>query len=133
MISKVGIHPSAHFRWQRYGLARKFISKSGADNSLPFSNLKPMEFADELLNRKLHALDNPTKPRVTHAGLGWTRSYRPAPRPEEICGFDTNTRSGVQEMSNKDTPAIRAMVTPKRTKKGFEFKSAHNRQGFPTG
>ena len=124
MISKFGIHPSAHFRWQRYGLARKFISKSGVDNSLPFSNLSPMEFAEELLNRKLHSIDNPTKPR---------RSYVPQVTPSQILGFDTNTRSGVHEMNGKHTPGIRAMVTPNISNAGFKFKSAHNRQGFPTG
>lgn len=131
MINKFGLHPSAHFRWQRYGLARKFISKSGVDNSLPFSNLSPMEMCNELLNRKL--TQPKLKPRQTHAGLGWSRSFVPQVRPDQILGFDTNTRSGVHEMNGKHTPAIRAMVTPTISNAGFKFKSAHNRQGFPTG
>lgn len=133
MISKFGIHPSAHFRWQRYGLEPKFITKSGTDNSLPYSNLSPMEFAEELLKRKLHAINNPPKPRATHWGLGWTRSFVPQVTPEQILGYDTNTRSGVHEMNGKHTPGIRAMVTPTISNAGFKFKSAHNRQGFPTG
>ena len=133
MISKVGIHPSAHFSWQRYGLAQQFISKSGVDNSLPYSNMSRLEWIHELARRKQLTIGVPCKPRPTHWGLGWSRSFVPQVTPSQILGFDTNTRSGVHEMNGKHTPGVRAMVTPTISNAGFKFKSAHNRQGFPTG
>lgn len=132
MISKVGIHPSAHFRWQRYGLEREFITKSGTDNSLPYSNLSPMEFATELLNRKIHAINNPTKPRTTHAGLGWNVSFIPQVTPDQILGFDTNTRSAINEDNGKHSQAVGKVVTT------FGHVSTNNTRAtgtkhYPTG
>lgn len=129
MINKFGLHPSAYFRWQRYGLARKFISKSGVDNSLPFSNLSPMEMCNELLNRKL--TQPKLKPRQTHAGLGWSRSFVAQVTISQILGNDTNTRSAVHDTDGKHTPGVTARVTfglvPHKAK-----RASHN-QSFPTG
>ena len=111
MISKVGLHPQAHFRWQRYGLEKQFITKSGIDNSVPYSNLTPLEFAQELIHRRVKYLECPPKPRATHWGLGWTRSYRPQQRPEQILGYDTNTRSAINEDNGKHSQAVGKVVT----------------------
>lgn len=132
MISKFGIHPSAHFRWQRYGLEPKFITKSGTDNSLPYSNLSPMEFAEELLKRKLHAINNPPKPRATHWGLGWSRAFVAQVRSEQILGLDTNTRSAINADNGKHSQAVGKVVTT------FGHVSTNNTRAtgtkhYPTG
>lgn len=131
MITKVGIHPSAHFRWQRYGKARQFINKSGFDNSVPYSNLSPLEFAQELLNRKIKSLENPTKPRVTHAGLGWSMSYVPQVTVAQILGEDTNTRSAVHDTDGKHTPCITPRVTFGIKK--HKSRRVSDNQSFPHG
>lgn len=131
MISKVGIHPSAHFRWQRYGKEKQFINKSGFDNSVPFSNLSPLEFAQELIHRRVKYLECPPKPRATHWGLGWSRAYVPQVTTDQILGNDTNTRSAVHDTDGKHTPGVTARVTfglvPHKAK-----RASHN-QSFPTG
>lgn len=131
MLSKVGLHPSAHFRWQRLRLAKEFVSKSGVDNSLPYSNLSPWEFAKELLERRIKALENPTKPRVTHAGLGWSMSYVPQVTVAQILGEDTNTRSAVHDTDGKHTPSITPRVTFGIKK--HKSRRVSDNQSFPHG
>ena len=131
MISKIGLHPQAHFRWQRYGLEKQFITKSGIDNSVPYSNLTPLEFAQELIDRKREYLRCPPKPRVTHAGLGWTRSFIPQVSIRQILGHDTNTRSAVHDTDGKHTPSVTPRVTFGVQK--HKAKRASHNQSFPTG
>ena len=132
MISKVGIHPSAHFRWQRYGKQRQFITKSGFDNSTPYSNLSPLEFVQELIGRKIKYLASPPQPRPTHWGLGWSRSFVPQVRPEQILGYDTNTRSAINEDNGKHSQAVGKVVTT-FGHVSTNFTRATGTKHYPTG
>jgi hypothetical protein len=143
--SRVGVYPHCRTAWARYGKARKFVHMSGFDNSKPgWTNARSkIQFHRERILHALMVLDGtipPHKPSIfvggsvyRVAGLGYNFLVSATVTPSRVLGSDTNTRSGEHEMSNKDTPTIRARVTRRITNAGFKFKSAHNRQGFPTG
>jgi hypothetical protein len=115
-----GMYPHCRGNRAKYGLARANVSANGADNSLPFSNLKPMEFASMCIELRRKQLTTP--PRIKHLAEASIAS---------ITGEDTNTRSAEHETEGKHAPGVRARVTFGLVKR--KVKRASNNQSFPTG
>jgi hypothetical protein len=115
-----GLHPSSSGPRAKYGLARANISANGADNSLPYSNEDPLDFASMCIQLRRVQLNTP--PRIKYVGEASIAS---------ITGEDTNTRSAEHETEGKHTPGVRARVTFGLVKRKVRRTSPN--QSFPTG